>query len=84
MSISSSERPPSPGTDSLSERVARQMTLQADIEATLDQADLCERRADFAHAIECLDRARELSGGLSFACLVQRVRCLRELEGRSR
>ena len=84
MSISSSERPPSPGTDSLSERVARQMTLQADIEATLDQAELCERRADFAHAIECLDRARALSGGLSFASLAQRARCMRELEGRSR
>jgi hypothetical protein len=59
------------------------MELQADIEATLDQADICERRADFAHAIECLDRARALSGGLSFACLAQRARCMRELEGRS-
>jgi hypothetical protein len=84
MSISSSERPQRPGTDSLSQRVARQMKLQADIEATLDQADLCERRADFADAIECLDRARALSGGLSFVCLAQRARCMRELEGRSR
>ena len=84
MSISSSERPPSAGTDSLSDRVARQMKLQADIEATLDQADACERRSDFAHALECLDRARALSGGLSFACLAQRARCERELEGRSR
>jgi hypothetical protein len=83
MSISSSERPPSTGIESLSERVARQMKLQADIEASLDQADVCERRADFAHALECLDRARALSGGLSLACLAQRARCVRALEGGS-
>jgi hypothetical protein len=58
------------------------MKLQAHIEAILDQADVCERQADFAHAVECLDRARALSG-LSFACLAQRARCVRELEGRS-
>ena len=83
MSISSSERPSSAGIESLSERVARQMKLQAHIEAILDQADVCERQADFADAVECLDRARALSGGLSFACLAQRARCVRELEGRS-
>jgi len=48
MSISSSERPPTAGIESLSECGARQMKLQADIEAALDQADACERRADFA------------------------------------
>jgi hypothetical protein len=64
----------------LSERVARQMKLQADIEASLDRADVCERRADFVGALERLDRARALSGGHSFACLAQRARCLRELE----
>jgi Tetratricopeptide repeat len=84
MSISSSERSPSAGADSLSERVARQMKLQSDIEATLDLADACERRGEFGRAVECLDRARALSGGLSFAGLAQRARCVRELEGRNR
>jgi hypothetical protein len=80
MSISSSERSPSAGADSWSERVARQMKLQADIEATLDQADACERRGDLERTLECLDRASALGGGLSFACRAQRARCLRELE----
>jgi hypothetical protein len=80
MSISSSERSPSAGAGSWSERVARQMKLQADIEATLDQADACQRRGDFEHALECLDRASALGGGLSSECLAQRARCLRELE----
>jgi hypothetical protein len=80
MSISSSERSPSAAADSWSERVARQMKLQADIESMLDQADVCERRGDFERALDCLDRASVLGGGLSPACLAQRARCVRELE----
>jgi hypothetical protein len=79
MSISSSERSPNAGAEAWSERVARQMKLQADIEATLDQADACERWGDFERALEWLDRASALGGGLSSACLAQRARCLGEL-----
>jgi hypothetical protein len=64
--------------------VAREVARQATIEAALDRADACEPAGDFQQALEWLDRASELSGGLSEACLAQRARLVRELEARAR
>jgi hypothetical protein len=79
MSISS--RSPSSAAEPWGELVARQMKLHASIEAALDRADECERRGDFALALDWLDVASTLSGGLSASSRAQRARCARELEG---
>ena len=44
------------------------------IEATLDRAESYERLADFEHALQWLDRATALSGGLPAAYQAQRAR----------
>jgi hypothetical protein len=80
MSISSQAQSPSSAADPWGELVARQMNLQARIEAALDRADASERLGDFELALDWLDRASALSGGLSPACVAQRARCTRELE----
>jgi hypothetical protein len=73
MSISS---PPSSSwaTDDWDALVAREVVRQGGIEAAFDRADACERVGDFQLALEWLDRASELSGGLSPACRAQRAR----------
>jgi hypothetical protein len=56
------------------------MRLHAGIEAALDRADECERQGDFALALDWLDVASTLSGGLSGSSRAQRERCARQLE----
>jgi hypothetical protein len=73
-------RSPSWAEDSWDALVAREVGRQGEIEAAFDRADACERLGDFRLALEWLDRARELSGGLSPVCCAQRARIARELE----
>jgi hypothetical protein len=80
MSISS-PRSPSRVADDWHALVAREVTRQGDIEAAFDRADACERDGDLPLALEWLDRASELSGGLSEACRAQRARLVCDLEG---
>jgi len=80
MSIAPPARSPSSAADPWDELVTRQVTLQASIEGALDGADACERVGDFELALDWLDRASALSGGLSPACRAQRARCARDLE----
>jgi hypothetical protein len=47
------------------------------IEASFDRAEAYERLADFEHALEWLDRAAALSGGLSAGYRAQRARWAR-------
>jgi hypothetical protein len=79
MSISSTPRSPSQAAEPWGALVARQVKLQAGIEAALDRADACERLGDFELALDWLDLANTLSGGLSPSCSAQRARCAREL-----
>jgi hypothetical protein len=79
MSISS-QRSPGWVTDDWEALVEREMSRQATIEAAFDRADACERAGDFQLALEWLDRASVLSGGLSPACREQRARLAREVE----
>jgi hypothetical protein len=80
MSISSTPRSPSSAAEPWGALVARQVKLQAGIEAALDRADACERQGDFALALDWLDVASALGGGLSPSGNAQRARCARELE----
>jgi hypothetical protein len=73
-------RSPSWAADSWDMLVAREVRRQGDIEAAFDRADACERFGNFRLALEWLDRARELSGGLSPVCWAQRARLTGELE----
>jgi hypothetical protein len=80
MSISSTPRSPSSAAQPWGALVARQVKLQAGIEAALDRADACEGTGDYALALDWLDLASTLGGGLSPSCSAQRARCARELE----
>jgi hypothetical protein len=73
-------RSPSWTADPWDSRVAREVARQQDIEAAFDRADACERLGAFPLALDWLDRARQLSGGLSPACSAQRARIAHELE----
>jgi signal transduction histidine kinase len=55
-------------------RVAREVAQQARIEAAFDRVDACGRLGDFERALEWLERAEELAGGLSPAYSAQRAR----------
>jgi hypothetical protein len=55
------------------------MKLRAGIEAALDRAEACERAGDFELALDWLEVASSLGGGLSPSCSAQRARCAREL-----
>jgi hypothetical protein len=77
-----SSRSPRLTVDSWVERVVRQMGLQTEIEAAFDRAEAFERLGDFKRALDWLERASALSGGLSQACLAQRSRYVDELGGR--
>jgi hypothetical protein len=83
MSISSL-RSPSWVTDDWDRLVAREVSRQGEIEAAFDRADGYERRGELRLALKWLDRARELSGGLSPAGSAQRARLARALEGADR
>jgi tetratricopeptide (TPR) repeat protein len=56
------------------ERVAHEMRHQEVIEASFDRADAYARVGDFEQALEWLDRAAALSGGLSRAYRARRAR----------
>jgi hypothetical protein len=59
------------------ERVAREVLHQQLIEATLDRAEAYERLGDFEHALQWLDRATTLIGGVPPAYQVLRARWAR-------
>jgi hypothetical protein len=73
-------RLPSCTVDEWDVLVAREVRRQGDIEAAFDRADACEGLGDFRLALHWLDRARELSGGLSQIGWAQRARIMRELD----
>lgn len=83
MSISST-RSPSWVTDNWDTLVAGEVSRQGDIEAAFDRADGYERLGELRLALKWLDRACELSGGLSPAGSAQRARLARALEGADR
>jgi hypothetical protein len=80
MSISS-WRPPSWLTDDWDSLVAAEVSRQGGIEAAFNRADGYERLGEPRLALQWLDRARELSGGLSPTGSAQRARLARALEG---
>ena len=55
---------PTPASTGWDERVAHEARHQELIEATFDRAEAYERLGDFEHALEWLDRAAALCGGL--------------------
>ena len=79
---------PQPSTGWGDQRWERRVTLeaqrQAAIEAAFDNAEECERLGYFERALEWLDQASALGGGLSPAGLEQQERLTRETAGRSR
>jgi hypothetical protein len=62
------------------ERVARQVDLQSRIEAAFDKADAYGRVGRFALALEWLDLASTLSGGLPPEYRLRRARYARKLQ----
>jgi hypothetical protein len=93
MSIPSSQRPdptavrwprgvpdlPQESLDDLEwrERVAREVRHELVIEASFDRAEACARLRDFEHALEWLDHAAAVSGGLTPAYRTQRAHWVR-------
>ncbi len=71
--------PRSPGGEAWDARVAREVRHQSRIEAAFDRVDACERLGDFRHALGWLDRADELSGGLSPAYRATRTQYAEKL-----
>jgi tetratricopeptide (TPR) repeat protein len=59
------------------EHVAREARHQETIEASFDRAEAYERLGDFEHALEWLDRAAAVSGGLPPAYRARRARWAR-------
>jgi hypothetical protein len=57
--------------------VAREGGRQARIEAVFDRVDACESLGDLVRALEWLDEADALSGGLSASYRARRVRLQR-------
>jgi hypothetical protein len=83
MSISS-QRQPSRLAEDWDALVAREVARQKQIEAVFDRVDACERAGQFQPALEWLDLAGEMSGGLSRACRAQRARLVRAVDGENR
>ena len=75
-----SQRSPSRVPDDWEALVAREVVRQGAIEAAFDRADACTTEGAFQLALESLDRASDLSGGLSQACRMERARLVGELE----
>jgi hypothetical protein len=76
----SSQPSPSWATNEWDALVAGEARRQGAIEAAHERADMCESEGGFQLALEWLDRASELSGGLSDACRAQRAHLVGELE----
>jgi anti-sigma regulatory factor (Ser/Thr protein kinase) len=66
------------------ERVAREVRHQEVIEASFDRAEAYARLGDFEHALEWLDRATAVSGGLPPAYRARRARWARAAAFRPR
>jgi hypothetical protein len=62
-------------------RVAREVARQARIEAAFDRADAYQRLGDVEHALQWLDRAAALSGGLPPMYGATRAHLAREVAG---
>jgi len=63
-------------------RLARQIRHQARIETAFDRVDACGRLGDLEGALDWLERAEELAGGLSPVYGAQRARWARQLARR--
>jgi tetratricopeptide (TPR) repeat protein len=72
------------GSAPVSERAAREARHQETIEASFDRAEAYERLGDFEHALEWLDRAAAVSGGLPPAYRARRARWARAAAVRPR
>lgn len=81
MSISP-QRSPRWATGDWDALVEREVARQGEIEAAFDRAEACATEGAVERALEWLDRASELSGGLSEACRAQRAHLVAELEVR--
>ena len=68
---------PHESSDDRGESTARDARHQEVIEASFDRAEAYERLGDFEHALEWLDRAAAVSGGLPAAYRAQRARWAR-------
>jgi hypothetical protein len=80
MSISSPRQSGSPADD-WDALIALEISRQRDIDTAYDRADACEHEGYFRLALEWLDLAGQLSGGLSEACRAQRARLAAQVEG---
>ena len=69
-------------SDSVDGRMASEVRHQEIIAASFDHAEAYERLGDFEHALEWLDRAAALSGGMPPAYRGRRARWARELSVR--
>ena len=76
MSLPSQSYPPE--TQEWDGRVAREAAHQSQIEAAFDRADEFDRLGDAERALEWLDKADELSGGLTPTYREKRLRLLWE------
>jgi hypothetical protein len=83
MSVFSPLRWPSPEAREWDRRVAHELEHQACIEAAFDRADAFARVGDSKRALEWLDEAGALSGGLSPAYRAERARLAWEAHRRS-
>jgi hypothetical protein len=79
VSISSQHRSSSPPVAACDPQILLQMDHQHRIEDAFDRAELCELVGDLELAIEWLDQAAALSGGLSRDFRARRTRWLCEL-----
>jgi hypothetical protein len=68
---------PSPEKREWDGRVAREVRHQEVIEATFDRAEAHARLGDFKRAVEWLDRADAVGGGLPAIYRAQRARWIR-------
>lgn len=73
-----------PASTGWDERVADEARHQELIEATFDRAEAYERLGDFEQALEWLDRAAALAGGLPPAYSSRRALWARSTAGRPR
>jgi len=71
--------PSSPESRLWDERVAIEARRQRLIEAAFDRSDAYARLGDDRHALDWLDRAEALSGGLSPAYRLARTRLTRRI-----
>jgi hypothetical protein len=81
MLMSLPSRSESPQAQEWDPRVAREVARQAGIEAAVGRADAFDRVGDAELALEWLDKADALSGGLTATYREKRLRLLWEVAG---